>query len=182
MVPSGFFSTKKIVQIWKDFGAFLRREALCSNDCKLLEVYLIEDFNSRTASAGAMPAAQQHDVCSIPQVSQDDIARFQSFKESYAVKNVGRNTNADLAAGQSTTKRAGYSTVRACDLTDADGVSFTQCTFQCPAPWCVTKFDPKATLSDFLLHVEEPAHAKWLLTQEDVLACQFRCRLAFVAE
>ncbi|KAH0401723.1 hypothetical protein KCU89_g3873, partial [Aureobasidium melanogenum] len=93
--------------------AFDRKAQEDANITKLIVILAASLWPSslkdcRPASAGAMPAAQQHDVCSIPQVSQDDIARFQSFKESYAIKNVGRNTNADLAAGQSTTKRAGH--------------------------------------------------------------------------
>lgn len=167
MVPSGFFSTQKIVQIWKGFSALLRTEvpvsylqALYSVNCKYLEVHLMEDFDlATTASAGAIPSGMN--ICSAPPVSQADIAQFKSFERSYAVNNVRPISNANPAAAPQSNRRTGCG-ARAFDLTDTEGVSFTQCTFKCPAPWCAAKFSPKATLGGFLLYMEEPAHAKWL--------------------
>lgn len=187
MVPSGFSPTKKIVQIRKDFSALLQTEvptsyleAPYSNDCKLLEVHLIEEYDLRIVNTGAVPSARPSDISRACPVSQDDIAQFELFKKSYVMKNVGHNANAQSTAEQSTSKQAGCSTVRAFDLTDVDDASFTQCTFQCPAPWCATNFDTKATLGDLLLLVKEPAHARWLSTQENTFRCCFGCRLVLL--
>ncbi|KAH0020569.1 hypothetical protein KCU78_g6417, partial [Aureobasidium melanogenum] len=68
-------------------------EALYSNDCKLLEVHLIEDFDLGIVSASTLPSVQQRNISNAPPVLQHDIAQFKSFRESYAVKNIERNTN-----------------------------------------------------------------------------------------
>lgn len=106
MVPSGFFSTQKIVQLWRDFSALLRIEVptsyvkvLYNVDGKYPEVHLMEDVESTaTTAASAIPRGQQNDISSAPLVSQADIAQFRSFKKSYAVNNVRPVSNANPTA------------------------------------------------------------------------------------
>ncbi|KAH0383419.1 hypothetical protein KCU92_g5323, partial [Aureobasidium melanogenum] len=190
LVSTGFLTTKKITQNWRDFGALLRTEvstnydvALHSNTVTHLEVELISDFDSMSHTPDAHTLTAHAPDAQAPRVSENAVARFRAFRRSCVVHSLGRDSTAKRATKDSARdKKAGCGFVCAFDLVQDSSVLFKQCSFQCPVPWCKVEFDATVILSNFLLHVEEPAHAQWLLGQEGTFACRFGCGLAFIAE
>ncbi|KAG9513038.1 hypothetical protein KCU93_g10189, partial [Aureobasidium melanogenum] len=190
LVPTGFLTTKKITQNWRDFGALLSTEvstnydvALHSNTVTHLEIELISDFDSMSHTPDAHTLTAHASDAQAPRVSENAVARFRAFRRSCVVHSLGRDSTAKRATKDSARdKKAGCGFVCAFDLVQDSSVLFKQCSFQCPVPWCKVEFDATVILSNFLLHVEKPAHAQWLLGQEGTFACRFGCGLAFIAE